>query len=82
MTRFGLKPALLLDRDDFDDCAFGDAPPAVFAKDAEVQQHIALEAITNEETESPRGVEPFHPSGDRLHFGRGRNSSLSMCSPG
>ena len=64
------------------DCAFGNAPPAVLAKDAEVEQHVALEPIADEEPESPRGVEPFHPAGDRQAFRARMDPSVSMCSPG
>ena len=42
----------------------------MLAKDAEVQQHVALEPVADEEAEAARGVEPFHTAGDRQHLGR------------
>ncbi len=37
----------------------------MLAKHAEVHQHVAFELVADEEAEAARGVEPFHPAGDR-----------------
>ena len=52
------------------DRAFGNAPAAMLAKHAEVEQHVALELVADEEAEAARRVEPFHAAGDRRHLGR------------
>ena len=85
-----LQPALLAYRHALDDCAFGNAPAAMLAEHAEVEQHVAVEVIAHKETEAAGGVEPFHPSDDRrqfrcgkgvvrVHFGLGLPFGSSRC---
>ena len=37
----------------------------MLAKHAEMEQHVALDLVADEEAEAARRVEPFHPAGDR-----------------
>ena len=60
-----LQPALQLNRNAFDDCAFGNAPAAMLAKHAEVEKHVPLHILADDKAEAASRVEPFHPAGDR-----------------
>ena len=52
-----------------DDRAFRDASPSMLTQHAEMEQDVALHIVADEETESPRCIEPFHSPGDWRHFG-------------
>ncbi|MCY7280904.1 MAG: hypothetical protein LH610_08430 [Sphingomonas bacterium] len=47
-----------------DQCAFGQASAAMVAEDREVDQHIAVALVADQESEATRRVEPFDPSGN------------------
>ena len=62
MIRLAWKPALEPDRNAGDLGAFGNAAPAMLAKDAEMDQDVALDRIADQEAEAAGGVEPFDPA--------------------
>ena len=60
-----LKAALQPHRNALDRRALGEASAAVLAKHAEVQQHVAIDIVADQETEPARRIEPFHTARDR-----------------
>ena len=53
----------------------------MLAKHAEVQQHVALESVADEEAEATRRVEPFHPARIGGKSGRGSVDSSDPFRP-
>ena len=43
----------------------------MLAKHAEVQQHVTVDLVADDEAEPARRVEPFHPACDRPQLGSG-----------
>ena len=42
----------------------------MLAKHAEMEQHVAVDVVADQEAEAARRVEPFHPAGNRRQLGR------------
>ena len=62
------------------DRAFGDASAAMLAKHAEMEQHVAVDLVADQEAEAARRVEPFHAAGDRRQLGLRRSRSSDSIS--